>query len=210
MSEGPRKAPPFEMSPEYENEVRRQVKGELRKRMKAVRKAMPHETRLAKSRLICENLTKMDAWKNARIVAMYLAMHEEVHLTFAMDVATAEKKIIALPRVDDATNTLTLHVWNKGDAMESSAFGVTEPLPSAPRVAGDEVDLVIVPALAIDERGHRIGYGAGYYDGLLPSLMRAVRVGVAFDFQLIAEAPNQANDVPLKYIVSEARVLAAT
>ncbi|MBK8170904.1 MAG: 5-formyltetrahydrofolate cyclo-ligase [Sandaracinaceae bacterium] len=200
---------PEEMSAEYEEHLRRQVKNELRKRMKAVRKTLPHEARLTRARAICEKLVALDAWKNARTVSLYMAMREEVHLDVAIDAARADGKVIAMPRVDDETDLLVLHEWRADDAMATSAFGVAEPLASAPRIPGEAVDLVIVPALAFDDKGHRIGYGAGYYDRLLPTLANAVRIGIAFDFQLIAEAPVQANDVPVHTVVTDARVLSA-
>ena len=89
----------------------------------------------------------------------------------------------------------------------SGAMRVPEPPEDAARIEASEVDLVIVPALALDERGARIGYGAGYYDQLLPQLQRAVRIGVVFDFQLVAEVPETEGDERVDLVVTDERII---
>ena len=84
---------------------------------------------------------------------------------------------------------------------------VREPPISAPLVDPGDVDLVIVPGLVFDERGARIGYGAGLYDRLLPKCSNAARVGVAHDFQLLAEIPEGPGDVRVEVIVTNDRVV---
>ncbi|MET0389152.1 MAG: 5-formyltetrahydrofolate cyclo-ligase, partial [Polyangiales bacterium] len=79
--------------------------------------------------------------------------------------------------------------------------------PDAPLIAPSEVDLVIVPGLAFDGAGQRIGYGRAFYDRLLPQLTQAFRVGLAYDFQLLAELPVEAHDVPMHCVISDARTL---
>jgi 5-formyltetrahydrofolate cyclo-ligase len=81
-----------------------------------------------------------------------------------------------------------------------------QPPEHAPSVADGDVDLVIVPALAADERGHRIGYGKGFYDRLLPRLSGATRLCVIFDFELVAEVPNRPGDEMVDLIVTDARI----
>jgi len=195
------------MPVEYEAHMRRLVKKELRTRMKSVRRAMPAEARKLRSDAIAHKILALPEWKNARTVSLYIAMRDEIDVTLLIDDAVASKKTIALPRVDDQTDLLELHAWAPGIPLHASAFGVEEPAASLPIVPDLDVDLVIVPALAIDETGHRIGYGAGYYDRLLPRLTQAVRVGVAFDFQLIAEVPAEPTDVPVHAVVTDARVV---
>jgi 5-formyltetrahydrofolate cyclo-ligase len=81
-----------------------------------------------------------------------------------------------------------------------------QPAASAPPIADASIDLVLVPALAVDERGHRIGYGKGFYDRLLPRLA-ALRVALVFDFERIVEVPVRAGDVPVDVIVTDERVI---
>lgn len=102
---------------------------------------------------------------------------------------------------------VVFHLHREGDVLEEGGFGVPEPLPSADRIAPEDVDLVLVPALAVDPRGHRIGYGKGFYDRLLPTLVRALRCVVAFDFQLHGEIPDEPGDVAADVVVTDARLL---
>jgi 5-formyltetrahydrofolate cyclo-ligase len=121
--------------------------------------------------------------------------------------ATAGKRV-ALPRVDPATFALSLLLWSEGDPLVKSGWGVMEPEASAPAVAGADVDLIIVPALAIDLEGYRVGYGKGCYDRLLGSLPGKASVGIAYDFQLIEQCPRTEGDVPVSVVVTDRRVIA--
>jgi 5-formyltetrahydrofolate cyclo-ligase len=90
--------------------------------------------------------------------------------------------------------------------LEERGLGFREPDPAAEEATA--LDVIIVPALQIDGRGHRIGYGGGFYDRALPRFAPpAVTVGVAFDFQLIAEVPVTDGDVALAFVVTDARTL---
>lgn len=198
------------MSPEYEQRVRLSVKAELRKRMRSVRGVLPSETRAARSRSIVERLQALPAFQSARTIAAFVAMKGEVDVGPLLVLARALGKTVLLPRVDAERNELALHVFAEDDPLTASGFGVPEPRPDAAVVAPHDVDFVIVPGLVFDERGHRIGYGGGYYDRLLPRLPRALTVGVAFDFQLVPEVPNTPGDAPVALIVTDARVLEAS
>jgi 5-formyltetrahydrofolate cyclo-ligase len=94
------------------------------------------------------------------------------------------------------------------DAMIEHSLGFREPPASAPLAEPGELDVVLVPALAVDPRGHRIGYGAGHYDRAIPRFAAPERcVAVAFDFQLVAEIPDTAGDVPVGAVVTDRRTL---
>ena len=115
--------------------------------------------------------------------------------------------LLALPRVDAAAGTITLRAWSPGEPLERGGFGVMEPLSSAPEVPASAVDFVLVPALAVDLQGNRLGYGKGLYDRLLPTLPTALRCALAYDFQLVSELPSSPTDAPVDVVVTDARVL---
>lgn len=198
---------PPEPTPEEERYLRVRVKEELRTRMRALRKALPREVRAAKAALVRDRVIALPEFAAARVVSSFLAVRGEIDPAPIAEAALAAGKTVVLPRVDYEENGLVLHRWQPGDALEESGFGVPEPLPEAPRVVPDEVDFVIVPALAIDERGHRVGYGKGFYDRLLPQMPSAVRCAIAYDFQLLAEVPDIEGDVPVQIVVTEKTVL---
>jgi 5-formyltetrahydrofolate cyclo-ligase len=93
------------------------------------------------------------------------------------------------------------------DPLRKSAMGVMEPLPSAERLLPSSATLVVVPALAIDARGFRIGYGKGFYDRFLAAHSEVMSIGVAYDFQLISESPVTTGDVPVSTVVTDTRTL---
>ena len=190
--------------------IRRKVKAELRKRMRGVRKTTPLEACAARSAAIVDRLAAHDAIANARSVALFWPIVErhEVDLR-ALDASLRERGVaVAYPAIDADTGTMTLRATRDPTELEERGFGFAEPAPSAPDAA--PLDVVVVPALALDPTGHRIGYGAGYYDRTLPAYCPpAIAIAVAYDWQLVAEVPATEDDVRVAWIVTDARVLDA-
>lgn len=187
-----------------EDELRRKVKAELRTRMRGVRKALGPDARAARSAKITERVLGRPEWASARTVMLFVSMPLEVDTSALERAARAAGKRIAAPRMSETG--LDVHEWEEGaSVVEIGRMKVPEPPPTAPAIDPAEVDLVIVPALALDDRGARIGYGAGLYDRLLPRLTRARRIGVCFDFQRIAEVPETPGDERVHAVVTDER-----
>lgn len=198
------------MSAEELAAYRNAAKEALRQRLAAVRRTLSAEARSARAKGACERVLLEDAFQRARVVLAYAALRFEPDPAGVVARAVLLGKVVALPRVDVDSGALRLHAYTPGDALSESALGVKEPLSDAPLVAEADVDLVLVPGLAFDGRGYRLGYGKGFYDRLLPSLTRATRLGLAFELSLIAEVPNAEHDVPVHAVVTERRVLLAS
>lgn len=198
---------PREPSAEEERYIRQRVKDELRRRMRSVRRALPREAREARARAAAERVMALPAFVQARTVLAFVAVRGEMDPAPVVQAARAAGKRLALPRVDFEAMALRLHLWEADDPLAEGGYGIPEPDPAAPTVDASEVDLVLVPALAVDPTGQRIGYGKGFYDRLLPTLPRAVRCALVYDFQLIGEVPRTPEDVPVHVIVSDARVI---
>jgi 5-formyltetrahydrofolate cyclo-ligase len=197
-----------EITPEAEASLRHlqeHAKTELRSRMRAVRRVLPLEACSARAKLAVARLSQLPEFERARTVIGYSAMRKELDPSALLTRAASLGKRVGLPRVEG--DGLELHAYLADDALEEGAWGVLEPLPSAPIIADAEVDLIVVPALALDAHGYRLGYGQAFYDRLLPRLGRAFYVGVAYDFQLVAELPKQAHDVAVHCIVTDTRTL---
>jgi 5-formyltetrahydrofolate cyclo-ligase len=198
-----------------EEALRQRVKAELRKRMRGLRKTLPMQACGERSARIVERLAALEPVRLARAVALFWPIEErhEVDLR-ALDLRLRERGArIAYPTVDPETRAMTFRFVSHPDAMQEQGFGFREPAQSAPEATpgtGDALDVIVVPALAIDPTGHRIGYGAGYYDATLPShAPPAQTIGVAFDFQLIAEVPATEGDVRLGWVVTDGREMRA-
>jgi 5-formyltetrahydrofolate cyclo-ligase len=190
--------------------IRQRVKAELRKRMRGVRKATPKEACAARSAKIAARLLEHRAIAAAKRVALFWPIEErhEVDLRSVDADLRARGVAIAYPAIDPDNGTMTLRFVDAAHPMEERGYGFCEPTAAAPEAAAGEIDVLVVPALAIDPVGHRIGYGAGYYDRTIPRYAPpAVTIGVAYDFQLVAEVPFTEHDVPLAWVVTDARVI---
>lgn len=196
-----------------DEELRRRAKTELRKRMRGLRKATPELAIASRSEKIVERLLAMDAVARAASVASFWPIVErhEVDLR-ALDAALRGRGArVAYPSIDRATNAMSFRFARDPAAMRDAGYGFREPDAAAPAAARGEIDVVVVPALAVDARGYRLGYGAGYYDRTLPLYAPpAVAVAVAFDFQLLVDLPATGGDVPVDWVVTDARALRAT
>ncbi len=190
-----------------ERYLRQRVKEELRRRIRAVRGALPASARAARSARVAERVLALPEVAEARCVAGFVAIRGEVDPRAILQALAEAGARVCLPRVDPERGTLTLHEWAPGAALRPGAFGVPEPPADAPDVSPQDVDLAIVPGLAFDPRGHRVGYGKGYYDRLLAAMPSARTVAVGYDFQLVPEVPNLPHDVPVAAVVTDARTL---
>lgn len=187
--------------------LRAGVKAEIRARRRAVRRALPTEAREARSRAICERVIALPEWARAKSVAAFVSMRTEVQTRLAVEAAWADGKSVATPRMAPSFDELELRAWREDTPLEESGMMFLQPPESADLVAPEAIDLVLVPALAVDDRGHRIGFGKGFYDRLLPRLTSASRVAVIFDFERVAEVPELPGDEPVDVIVTDERVL---
>jgi 5-formyltetrahydrofolate cyclo-ligase len=198
---------PEDMTPEQADALRAQAQEQLRRRVAAVRRTLPAALRSSHAAAACRLLIEHPAFRAAQLVLAYSALRFELDPRDAIEQAWALGKAVGLPRTVPDTRQLALHSYHAGDELLESGFVVKEPLPSAPALAASDVDLVLVPGLAFDTRGQRLGYGQGYYDRLLPSLPRALRIGLAFELSLLAEVPSTAHDVPVDLLITERRVI---
>lgn len=190
-----------------ELELRFRAKDDLRKRLRAIRRAVPAAARRERSLRVETRLAEQPEWAAAKRVALYASMHSEVETDRIQARAFAEGKELFLPRMDAEKNDIELARVTEGDELVESGYGFAEPVSSASIVDPASIDLVLVPVLAVDERGFRLGYGRGFYDRLLPRLPRAFRVALAFDFQLMGELPNTPGDEPVHCIVADTQVI---
>jgi len=190
-----------------EHEVRRRAKLALRKQMRALRATLPATACDARSREIATRVLALPEIEAATLVLAFASIENEVRTGPIIEGARRAGKRIALPRVVE--DELVLHVVEPDTELVEGAFGVPEPSKDAPTVRASEVELALIPALAVDPRGYRIGYGGGYYDRLLPLLVSASTCTVAYDFQLIAEVPALPFDAAVDLIVTDARVIRA-
>lgn len=180
--------------------------------MRGVRGALPAPACAERSARIVARLESLDVVRDARTVALFWPMtaRREVDVR-ALDTHLRSRGArIAYPAVSEA-GEMTFRYVGDVEAMAPHPLGFREPPRDAPLVAPGDLDAVLLPALAVDPRGHRVGYGAGHYDRALASHGDAARrIAVVFDFQLLAEVPDTPGDIAAGVVVTDARTLVAT
>ena len=186
----------------------RAQKKALREKILAQRDALSPAARAAASREITQRLLAEPGYIQARSVLAYMGFGSEVDTSNFVNQALHDGKLLALPRIDKASQSLRLHRVNRLDELVSGVWGIREPHGEAAAVGLDEIDFVLMPGVAFDRSGARLGYGAGYYDRLLASgARRALRVTAAFDVQIVDTVPADAHDQSLDIIISENRII---
>ena len=174
--------------------------------MIARRKSLEPAERSGRTRALIGHVWAMEVFTPPAVVLSYVGMSGEVDPGGIVDRLSEQGFSIVLPRVvPGEDHTLDLHVYRRGDKLERSALGVAEPLCSATLVEPADVDVVLVPGLAFDLRGNRVGFGKGYYDRLLERMPMALKLGLCFDFQLVDSLSAQPHDVPVDRVVTDRR-----
>lgn len=182
------------------------AKHELREWARRARADISGERRLRAEESIAAKLLDSGPYRRARTVAAYLAFGGEADLTSFIGHTFDQEpdKRLVLPRIQPGPERrLALHLA-KSAGYEPHPWGLRQPPSTAPLVEPSEVDLVLVPGLAFDRRGGRLGYGAGYYDRLLALIpTTAPRVGVTFDALVVDRVPIGVHDVTMSHLASE-------
>jgi len=143
------------------------------------------------------HLVQQEVWQRSQTVALYAALPGEPDLGALQRAAWDRGARVALPVVARRHAPLVWREHLPGQALIPGNFRVPEPPAHAPQVDPATVDLIVVPALRVDDRGFRIGYGGGYYDRSLPLMLRAHRVWVGLDAQRLPQVPTEPFDRPV-------------
>jgi 5-formyltetrahydrofolate cyclo-ligase len=175
----------------------------LRREALARRKTVAPAARAAFSRRLADEGSRLARLWRPRAVSAFHPFRDEPDTLELLVALAAGGFATALPVVVGRGSPLVFRSWRPGDPTRSGAMSIAEPLEGAPKV---EPDLLFVPLACFDRRGHRIGYGAGFYDRTLAGL-RAIKpvhaVGVAYGVCEVAAVPYEAHDQSLDAIVTE-------
>lgn len=175
-------------------------KAQLRRRLLKMRRSLPKEEWQEKSDRICSHLHSSFLFSSAKTILVYFSFRQEPNLSLLFTDSTRRWGFSRC-----AGDTLTWHLWTAGDALETGNYGILEPSLTAPRLEPAEVDLILVPAVACDKRGYRLGYGGGFYDRMLSSAEWASKptIGIIFEFAYLSQLPIDEWDKRLQTICTE-------
>ena len=187
----------------------------LRDRMRAARAGVSLNTdaRVALTVSAVERLLSLPVFTQVegRTIAGYVAVGGELSPAGALSYVGDSGGIVALPRVSDVPPRLRFHLMAAGTRVRPGRFGLSEPPDTAPEIAARDLAVMIVPGLAFDAAGRRLGFGGGYYDGVIDDARAggAAVIGFAYDFQIVDRVPAGPDDRGVDVVVTDARVIQA-
>jgi 5-formyltetrahydrofolate cyclo-ligase len=189
----------------------RERKRALRERVLRARDALSTDFRAEAAAAIAKTLAARPDYAAARVLLLTLPYESEWDTRLLLSLALDRGKTVAVPRVNLERRMLDIHVVRDlARDIAPGYHGIPEPKAECPPMELASIDWVLVPGVAFDPRGHRVGYGGGYYDRLLPAMpASAARIAGAFELQIVEEVPTAPHDFALDAIVTEARVIVA-
>ena len=132
-------------------------------------------------------------YQNAKVIGLYHPIKNEINLLHLID----DQKTFSLPVVED--NHMHYRVFKKGDRLTKSTLEILEPQDH--HIVDDDLELIIVPALAVNKEGHRIGYGKGFFDQFINTNPHIKTITVVFDFQVLSELPVEKHDQQIQTVI---------
>lgn len=174
----------------------------LRREISAQKRSMTAEQIESASRRLADQLFATDAYQQAQSIYGYLSYNQEVRTESILRRAMIDGKRVAVPKVygDDMK-----FIWIEDlDLVAPGYYDIPEPIADGP-VADDEMALVLMPGLAFDPEGHRLGYGGGFYDRYLAAHHDHKLVALCYDFQMFDHLDTDVHDIPVNLVISDHR-----
>ena len=176
-------------------------KNEIRRKMKGLRSLLPEIDRLRAAEEVFERLEQTAAFMLADRIMMYHSLPDELS-THAFLSKWSGRKRFYLPRVNGVDLEILPYEESR---LELGSFHIEEPT-GTDTADPTEIELVVVPAVAYDKKGHRLGRGKGFYDRFLKTT-KATKVGVGYEFQLMDEIPSEPHDVGMDMVITQSTTI---
>ncbi|MDQ7793941.1 MAG: 5-formyltetrahydrofolate cyclo-ligase [bacterium] len=190
----------------------REAKRRLRSRLLELRRGLSPDEVARLGEFVRSRVARLDAYRRAGCVLAYASFRNEVDTQGIIAMVLDGGRTLALPRVEGA-GRLSLRRVEDPEDLVPGTYGIPEPRPAAPLLPPEAVDLVLVPGIAFDRRGNRLGWGGGYYDRLLAELRSApilaargfpaLAAGLAYHFQLVDCVPADPGDRRVDLVVTD-------
>lgn len=176
-------------------------KAQLRRHLLSCRRSLCVEEWREKSDRICSHLQSWPLFVRSQTILAYFSFRQEPDLS---PLFTNTQHHWGFPRC--VGKSLLWHSWKPGEPLQTGNYDIFEPHPDSPPLQPAKVDLILVPAVACDVRGYRLGYGGGFYDRLLSSAEWASKltIGIVFEFAYLPQLPIDPWDKPLQAVCTEA------
>lgn len=189
------------------------IKAELRKQMLELRNALPILDQSEKSNAIVKQLLQLPLLHKAKTIFSYFPFRSEVSLLQLHQILQATGDVqnhhrIALPRILSEPGKMEAAEYSIHQELEESKWGILQPGQDSVEIPPQELDVILVPGVAFDRKGNRMGYGGGYYDRYLLQVRKdAVKIGICFRLQLTEHIETADHDLPMDFVVTEDEVV---
>ena len=181
------------------------MKNQIRNEMKEKRRSMKKTAVAEKSRKAAELFLNSDVYKSAKTIMLYMPLGNETNTEEIIKQAFADGKSLVLPVTDEESGAITPVVFEKSTVFQKGGFSIREPQNHVVAEKA-EIDVVVVPGIAFDRTGARVGFGKGCYDMFLCG-MDVMKVGYCFDFQLMDKIPADQHDIKMDFVVTENEII---
>ncbi len=183
------------------------MKHKIRKKILSVREKHKKEDRFCKDCMIKDKMFSLPEFKKAKIILFYVSIKGEVRTDKMISESLDKGKRILVPFADLKKKRLLISEINDLDDLSPGAFGIPEP-KSPKEFPLEKIDLVVIPGIAFDSKGNRVGYGMGFYDRFLKKLKSHVPlIALAYDLQIVNRIPTDGKDVRLHKIITEKEII---
>lgn len=173
-------------------------KKELRRTIRERKRSMTEEEIVSRSQMLGLLFIQSEAYKNAKTIYGYLPYNQEVRTVPMLEKALRDGKRVAVPKCyGDEMKFIFMDDLSK---VEKGYANIPEPIADGP-VADDETALVLMPGLAFDPQGHRVGYGGGFYDKFLSKEPNHPTLALCYEFQMLPSLETEAHDIPVDYVL---------
>jgi 5-formyltetrahydrofolate cyclo-ligase len=179
-------------------------KDALRQAMLKIRNSLPVELLDEMSEEIQNKIIDMNEFTSANTVAAYHSIGSEVRTSRILNAVLQMNKRLALPKVIDETRIIFAEVKDLNNDLQVGMYNIMEPKEHCLQV--ENIDLILVPGIAWDEHGHRVGYGQGYYDRYLAKI-NTFSIGLGYEFQVFEEIQYGKNDFRVNMLVTDKRII---
>lgn len=173
-------------------------KSELRREIRERKRAMTEEDITRRSEALADQFFHLDLYQNAKTIYGYLPYNQEVRTVSILERALRDEKKVAVPKVYGDTMKF-LYITDL-TAVSKGYAGIPEPIADEP-VADDPTALVLMPGLAFDPQGRRMGYGGGFYDKFLAGEPNHPTVALCYDFQMLPHLETESHDIPVDRVL---------
>ncbi len=184
------------------------MKNELRQQILSLRTALEPGEVIKKSLRVKHYLFSTQDYRAAQIILFYISYDNEVNTHPMIQACFKEGKRVVVPVSNTHETNLILSELRSWDDLAPGAYSILEPRAESVReIPASSIDLMIIPGVAFDLQGNRIGHGKGYYDRLLKTVDHVTRFGLAFEFQILERIPAEKHDIHMQKIITEDRII---